>query len=157
MAIYFFCLRKQSQQMCVGFGTEGAKISLWGLENVHFIFMGQHLHKFVPDVWGLLQKCHIVPAHAYFQETLLRKAEAPPLYCTRCQFLAWCRIGLCNPFTACCAVLFKSHDNWQRERESLDPFIYSALTWGSLLVAPVQSFIRHSSPCILQWFWHCFR
>lgn len=49
--------------MCFGFGTEGVRISLWGLEDVCFIFMGQHLHKFVPDVGGLLQKCHMVPAH----------------------------------------------------------------------------------------------
>lgn len=70
-----FCLRVCGQQMFFGFGTEGVKVSLWGLEDVHIILMGQHLHKFVSDVGYLLLKCHIVLAHTCFQETSWKGRE----------------------------------------------------------------------------------
>lgn len=74
--------------MCPGFGTEGVKISLWGLEDVHLNFMGQHLHKFVSDIGCLLLKCHIVPACTCFQETLVGKTENPAFCRKKRQFLA---------------------------------------------------------------------
>lgn len=76
MVYTLLCLRKHSQQMCFGFGT-GVWISLWGLEGVCFIFMGQHLCKFVPDVEGLLQKCSV--AMPVFGKPWSERQESPLL------------------------------------------------------------------------------
>lgn len=146
MVYTLLCLRKHSQQTCFGFGT-GVWISLWGLEDVCFVFMGQHLCKFVPDVEGLLQKC-------LFSGNPGQNCRSPYSLLDEVPAPSRAEIRLCSPFAAYCATLFKSHANCQRVSLSRHLFCFGLGQFaGKRYTQLCKMFVSVHLPLVLLLVW----